>query len=281
MNQRAWNASTNSFLFCRVRQLGLLLGLALGLALTIALALTLTLALTLAPSAYAQFDPDEIERVFQTNDYPKVEAIAQARLQIDPYDVRARYYLATVLLKQKRGGQALLQYEACVKCGGNSPLAQQARKAIDVLHSDAKRANPKYFVRAKPVEKAPANLPSSTLASPNTPNAPNAPNSPDEDSDPATAEAIAQLRKDLNDSIEVKRRRQSQDLELVGEEEAQAMMEAATTLSIQRDELMESVRVEAAAKRAKVYRLYKEEEDNITRAYTLRIEALRNSHKKH
>lgn len=263
MNQRAWNASTNSFLFCRIRQLGLLFGLALSL------------ALTLAPRAYAQFDPDEIERVFQTNDYPKVEAIAQARLQIDPYDVRARYYLATVLLKQKRGGQALLQYEACVKCGGNSPLAQQARKAIDVLHSDAKRANPKYFVRARPAEKAPANLPSSTLASPN------APNTPDQDSDPATVEAIAQLRKDLNDSIEVKRRRQSQDLELVGEEEAQAMMEAATTLSIQRDELMEAVRVEAAAKRAKVYRLYKEEEDNITRAYTLRIEALRNSHKKH
>lgn len=277
MNQRAWNASTNSFLFCRVRQLGLLSALTLSLTITLSLALSLalSLSLTLAPRAYAQFDPDEIERVFQTNDYPKVESIAQARLKIDPYDVRARYYLATVLLKQKRGGQALLQYEACVKCGGNSPLAQQARKAIDVLHNDAKRANPKYFVRAKAVEKGPANLSS------NSSNTPNALNTADQDSDPATLEAIAQLRKDLNDSIEVKRRRQSQDLELVGEEEAQAMMEAATTLSIQRDELMEAVRVEAAAKRAKVYRLYKEEEDNITRAYTLRIEALRNSHKKH
>ena len=238
----------------------------------------------------AQFDPDEIERVYQSKDYAKVEAIAQARLQIDPYDVRARYYLASVLLNQKRGGQALVQYEACVKCGGNSTLAQMARKAILALKIDEKKASPQYFERAKTLPKgnisgtgtsAGAGTKTGTSNSSGVAGAsePAASDSAESD-DPVNREAIASLRKDLADAIEVKRRRQSQDLELVGEEETQAILEAAATLSVHRDEMIEAVRLEAAARRAKVYRLYKEEEDSITKAYQLRIDALRHSYKK-
>lgn len=226
-------------------------------------------SLPLGMPVYAQFDPDEIERVYQSKDYAKVEAIANARLKIDPYDVRARYYLASVLLQQKRGGQALVQYEACVKCGGSSTLAQMARKAILALKIDSKKANPQFFVRAKAVSKS-ANSSESSAS----------PDSSDSDVSPANREAIALLRKDLADAIEVKRRRQSQDLELVGEEENQAILEAASTASIHRDDMIEAVRVEAAAKRAKVYRLYKEEEESITKAYQARINALKNSYKK-
>jgi|GEM_PF-822297 len=273
------------------------------------------LSLPLGEPVYAQFDPDEIERVYQSKDYAKVEAIAHARLKIDPYDVRARYYLASVLLQQKRGGQALVQYEACVKCGGNSALAQMARKAILALKIDSKKANPQFFVRAEAVSKgasaAGATAKSSASGSasdngtgpgaasgtasgaasdsgagsgaPNTANSSDSsapPDSSDSDVSPANREAIAVLRKDLADAIEVKRRRQSQDLELVGEEENQAILEAAATLSIQRDDMIEAVRVEAAAKRAKIYRLYKEEEESITKAYQARINALKHSYKK-
>jgi hypothetical protein len=232
-------------------------------------------SLPLGMPVYAQFDPDEIERVYQSKDYAKVEAIANARLKIDPYDVRARYYLASVLLQQKRGGQALVQYEACVKCGGSSTLAQMARKAILALKIDSKKANPQFFVRAKAVSKS-ANSSESSASSAS----PDSSDSSDSDVSPANREAIALLRKDLADAIEVKRRRQSQDLELVGEEENQAILEAASTASIHRDDMIEAVRVEAAAKRAKVYRLYKEEEESITKAYQARINALKNSYKK-
>ena len=255
------------------------------------------LFLLFAESAWAQFDPSEIERAYQSKDYAKVETIAQARLLIDPYDVKARYYLASVLLQQKRGAQALVQYEACVKCGGSSPLAQMARKAIETLKIDAKKANPQYYVR-KPLDKKGA------LAGPGSAGANGAKNNgsaasnqtgsqsgnqagnpdaiPDSeiDTEPAVKEAVGQLRKDLADAIEVKRRRQSQDLELVAEEESQAIQEILGTLSLTRDEQIEAARADGVAKRAKVYRLYKEEEDSITRAYQLRIEALRNSHKK-
>lgn len=239
---------------------------------------------------YAQFDPEEIERVYQTKDYAKVEAIAQARLQIDPYDVRARYYLASVLLKQKRGGQALVQYQACVKCGGNSTLAQMARKAILALQIDAKRENPQFFERVKAVSKGAAGNGAASGTGPGagaasgtgagTAGATGNADSLDSDDDPINREAIALLRKDLADAIEVKRRRQSQDLELVAEEENQAILEAATSLSLQPGEMIEAVRAESAAKRAKIYRLYKEEEDSITKAYQSRINALRQSHRK-
>ncbi len=242
--------------------------------LLLSLLLFLFLSLLLLPvPVCAQFDPDEIERVYQSQDYAKVEAIAQARLQIDPYDVRARYYLASALLKQKRGGQALEQYEACVKCGGNSTLAQMARKAILALKIDAKKANPQFFERAKA-------LPKRVSAASGRASGINSSDSSDADLSPANQEAIATLRKDLADAIEVKRRRQSQDLELVGEEENQAILEAVATASIHRDDMIEAVRVEAAAKRAKVYRLYQEEEENIAKAYQSRINALKNSYKK-
>jgi hypothetical protein len=241
-----------------------------------------SLLLLLSPDPVcAQFDPDEIERVYQSKDYAKVEAIAQARLQIDPYDVRARYYLASVLLNQKRGGQALLQYEACVKCGGNSTLAQLARKAVLALKNDAKRANPLYFERAKIQPKGSLSSGGATTAAGTKIGSGVAGTSePADADDPVNREAIASLRKDLADAIEVKRRRQSQDLELVAEEENQAVLEAAATLSVQRDQMIEAVRAESAAKRDKVYRLYKEEEDSITKAYQLRIDALRRSYKR-
>ena len=245
-----------------------------------------SLLLSLSPEpVWAQFDPDEIERVYQSKDYAKVEAIAQARLQIDPYDVRARYYLATVLLNQKRGGQALVQYEACVKCGGNSTLAQLARKAVLALKNDAKRENPQYFERAK-IQTKRSLSPGGTAVTAGTKSGAKdasgvaAISEPTDADDPVNREAIASLRKDLADAIEVKRRRQSQDLELVAEEESQAVLEAAATLSVQRDQMIEAVRAEAAVKRDKVYRLYKEEEDSLTRAYQLRIDALRRSYKR-
>ncbi len=237
-----------------------------------ATALALVLPLFWNDRAYAQFDPHEIERAYQAQDYAKVDAIAEARLQIDPYDVSARYYLASALLKRKRGGQALLQYEACAKCGGNSNLAQMARKAIVALKIDERKANPQYFERVKVLPKGAAAKGADAKAI--------GANSSEEDLDAPTREAIALLRKDLADAIEVKRRRQSQDLELVAEEENQAIQEAIGTLSLHRDEIIEAARIEATAKRAKVYRLYKEEEDNISKAYQSRIDALKNSHRK-
>ncbi len=243
-----------------------------------ATALALVLPLFWNDRAYAQFDPHEIERAYQAQDYAKVDAIAEARLQIDPYDVSARYYLASALLKRKRGGQALLQYEACAKCGGNSNLAQMARKAIVALKIDERKANPQYFERVKVLPKGAAAKGADGKAIGSGANS--GAGSSEEDLDAPTREAIALLRKDLADAIEVKRRRQSQDLELVAEEENQAIQEAIGTLSLHRDEMIEAARIEATAKRAKVYRLYKEEEDNISKAYQSRIDALKNSHRK-
>ena len=259
MSQPVWNALINKKLHSMV---------------IAATALALVLPLFWNDRAFAQFDPHEIERAYQAQDYAKVDAIAEARLQIDPYDVSARYYLASALLKRKRGGQALLQYEACAKCGGNSNLAQMARKAIAALKIDERKANPQYFERVKVVPKGAAANGADGKATGSSAN------SSEEDLDASTREAIALLRKDLADAIEVKRRRQSQDLELVAEEENQAIQEAIGTLSLHRDEMIEAARLDAIAKRAKVYRLYKEEEDNISKAYQSRIDALKNSHKK-
>lgn len=261
MSQPVWNALINRKLYSMV---------------IAAAALALVLPLFWNDRAYAQFDPHEIERAYQAQDYPKVDAIAEARLQIDPYDVSARYYLASALLKRKRGGQALLQYEACAKCGGNSNLAQMARKAIAALKIDERKANPQYFERVKVVPKGGAANGADGKAAGSGSSA----SISEEDLDASTREAIALLRKDLADAIEVKRRRQSQDLELVAEEENQAIQEAIGTLSLHRDEMIEAARLDATAKRAKVYRLYKEEEDNISKAYQSRIDALKNSHKK-
>ena len=265
MSQPVWNALIDKLSHCAM----LLVGFAGAV-------------LLLCPdSASAQFDPHEIERAYQAQDYAKVDAIAEARLQIDPYDVSARYYLASALLKRKRGGQALLQYEACAKCGGNSNLAQMARKAILALKIDEKKANPQFFERIKVAPKgtAASGAAASSGSSAGSGSSANSSTS-EEDLDSSTREAIALLRKDLADAIEVKRRRQSQDLELVAEEENQAIQEAIGTLSLHRDEMIEAARIEATAKRTKVYRLYKEEEDNISKAYQSRIDALKNSHKK-
>ncbi len=261
MSQPVWNALINKKLYSMV---------------IAATALALVLPLFWNDRAYAQFDPHEIERAYQAQDYAKVDAIAEARLQIDPYDVSARYYLASALLKRKRGGQALLQYEACAKCGGNSNLAQMARKAIVALKIDERKANPQYFERVKVVPKGAAANGADGKAAGSGSSA----NTSEEDLDASTREAIALLRKDLADAIEVKRRRQSQDLELVAEEENQAIQDAIGTISLHRDEMIEAARLDATAKRAKVYRLYKEEEDNISKAYQSRIDALKNSHKK-
>jgi len=261
MSQPVWNALINKKMYSMVLA---------------ATALALVLPLFWNDRAFAQFDPHEIERAYQAQDYAKVDAIAEARLQIDPYDVSARYYLASALLKRKRGGQALLQYEACAKCGGNSNLAQMARKAIAALKIDERKANPQYFERVKVVPKGGAANGADGKAAGSGSSASNS----EEDLDASTREAIALLRKDLADAIEVKRRRQSQDLELVAEEESQAIQEAIGTLSLHRDEMIEAARLDATAKRAKVYRLYKEEEDNISKAYQSRIDALKNSHKK-
>lgn len=263
MSQPVWNALINRKLYSVV---------------IAATALALVLPLFWTERAYAQFDPHEIERAYQAQDYAKVDAIAEARLQIDPYDVSARYYLASALLKRKRGGQALLQYEACAKCGGNSNLAQMARKAIVALRIDERKANPQFFERVKVVPKGAAANGADGKATGS--GSGSGANSSEEDLDSSTREAIALLRKDLADAIEVKRRRQSQDLELVAEEENQAIQEAIGTLSLRRDEMIEAARLEATAKRAKVYRLYKEEEDNISKAYQSRIDALKNSHRK-
>lgn len=264
MSQPVWNALINKKLY--------------SIVFAAAAALALALPLSWNDRAYAQFDPHEIERAYQAQDYAKVDAIADARLQIDPYDVSARYYLASALLKRKRGGQALLQYEACAKCGGNSNLAQMARKAIAALKIDERKANPQFFERVKVVPKGAAANGADGKATGSSANS--SANSSEEDLDASTREAIALLRKDLADAIEVKRRRQSQDLELVAEEENQAIQEAIGTLSLHRDEMIEAARLDATAKRAKVYRLYKEEEDNISKAYQSRIDALKNSHKK-
>ena len=267
MSQPVWNALINRKLYSMV---------------IAATALAFALPLFWNNRAYAQFDPHEIERAYQVQDYAKVDAIAEARLQIDPYDVSARYYLASALLKRKRGGQALLQYEACAKCGGNSNLAQMARKAIVALKIDERKANPQYFERVKVVPKGGAanGADGKTAGTGSSTNSSSSANTSEEDLDASTREAIALLRKDLADAIEVKRRRQSQDLELVAEEENQAIQEAIGTVSLHRDEMIEAARLDATAKRAKVYRLYKEEEDNISKAYQLRIDALKNSHKK-
>ncbi len=271
MSQTVWNALINKKLYSMM---------------IAATALALVLALFWNDRVYAQFDPHEIERAYQAQDYAKVDAIAEARLQIDPYDVSARYYLASALLKRKRGGQALLQYEACAKCGGTSNLAQMARKAILALKIDERKANPQFFERVKVTPKGSAangadgKAAGSGIGANSSAGANFSPNSSEEDLDASTREAIALLRKDLADAIEVKRRRQSQDLELVAEEENQAIQEAIGTLSLHRDEMIEAARIEATAKRAKVYRLYKEEEDNISKAYQSRIDALKNSHKK-
>lgn len=269
MSQPVWNALINKKLYSMM---------------IAATAISLVLALFWNDRAYAQFDPHEIERAYQAQDYAKVDAIAEARLQIDPYDVSARYYLASALLKRKRGGQALLQYEACAKCGGNSNLAQMARKAIAALKIDERMANPQFFERVKVVPKGGAANGADAKAAGSGSGANSSPdssaNSSEEELDASTREAIALLRKDLADAIEVKRRRQSQDLELVAEEENQAIQEAIGTISLHRDEMIEAARLDATAKRAKVYRLYKEEEDNISKAYQSRIDALKNSHKK-
>lgn len=267
MSQPVWNALINKKLYSIV---------------IAATALALVLPLFCNAPADAQFDPHEIERAYQAQDYAKVDAIAEARLQIDPYDVSARYYLASALLKRKRGGQALLQYEACAKCGGNSNLAQMARKAIVALKIDERKASPQFFERVKVVPKGAAanGADAKATGSGSGANSSAGANSNEEDLDASTREAIALLRKDLADAIEVKRRRQSQDLELVAEEENQAIQEAIGTLSLHRDEMIEAARLDATAKRAKVYRLYKEEEDNISKAYQTRIDALKNSHKK-
>ncbi|CAN5327296.1 hypothetical protein BH11CYA1_BH11CYA1_21380 [soil metagenome] len=251
-----------------------------------------------AQSALAQFDPSEIERVYQSKDYAKVETIAQARLLIDPYDVRARYYLASVLLQQKRGAQALVQFEACAKCGGSSPLAQMARKAIETLKIDGKKENPQYYVRPKALTKKRSGL-SSTLDSKSGSTLDSKSGlvldsksgsaldsktgsvlDSDSDLDPATKESVAHMRKDLADAIEVKRRRQALALEAVADEESLAIQEIMGTLSVTRDEQLEAARAEGATKRAKVYRLYKDEEDAITKAYQMRIDSLKNSRKK-
>jgi hypothetical protein len=265
MSQPVWNALINKVSALINKVLALinkvlalsnkvlaLINKVLALGIVAATALALAVPFFLNDRAYAQFDPHEIERAYQAQDYAKVDAIAEARLQIDPYDVCARYYLASALLKRKKGGQALLQYEACAKCGGNSNLAQMARKAIVALRIDERKASPQFFERAKVAPKeATANGADAKTAGSGSGSGSGA-NSSEEDVDASTREAIALLRKDLADAIEVKRRRQSQDLELVAEEENQAIQEAIGSFSLHRDEIIEAARMEATAKRTKV-----------------------------
>ncbi len=207
------------------------------------------LPLLWCPCALADFDPTEIERVYKARKYAEVEHIARVRMAIDPYDVRARYFLAGALLHQKRPQEALIQYEACIKLGGETPLAKMSRQAIASIKQNPKaftapaKVVPKVAVPAAPVE------------------------------DPDIVERKARVQKELEEALNVHRRAKVEQLNKIANDEQDAI-EAANTARPERDTLIRAALDDAQEKRARLERIYADIEKRTTQAYQERISAL-------
>ncbi len=213
------------------------------------LPLSLTMSLSWCPRAWADFDPTEIERVYKAKNYAEVEHIARVRMAIDPYDVRARYFLAGALLHQKRAQEALTQYEACIKLGGETPLAKMSRQAIVSI-----KQNPKAF--ASPAKVVPKLvIPAAAVE------------------DPDIVERKAMVQKELEEALNVHRRAKVEQMNKIANDEQDAI-EAANIARPERDILIRAALDDAQEKRAKLERIYADIEKRTTQAYQERINAL-------
>lgn len=200
-------------------------------------------------AALADFDPTEIERVYKAKNYAEVVNIAKVRIAIDPYDVRARYFLAGALLHQKRPKEALIQYETCIKIGGETPLAMMSRQAIASI-----KKNPKAF------EKPPGVVPKVAV-----------PVAPVED--PAIVERKAILKKEMEEALNVHRRAKVEQLNRIANDEQDAI-DAASAARPERDTLIRAAMDDALEKRAKLEHVYVEIEKRTIRAFQERIDGL-------
>jgi hypothetical protein len=223
----------------------------------IGMALSLALSGNLSVAAY-DFDPAELERVYQSKNFKKVEELASARLVLDPYDVRARYFLAGALLHLGRPSQAMVQYQACVKTAGQTDLAQQSRKAIIVIEqglkngtiksATSKDAISKSAIGNKPVKKSPGQI------------------KHEEDIE----QRRTVLKKELEDAIAVKRLSQSAELERIGFDEQMAIEQAQFTSGQNfdlRERLTRAATAEALERREKVYKNFADQEVRLHEAY--------------
>lgn len=204
--------------------------------------------------AAADFDPAELGRAYESKNYKEVEKLAAERLKRDAYDVRARYYLAGALLHLGRPSQAMLQYQACVKTGGQTELARQARQAIvgieTGLRNGSIKPSPDAVAPKKPVVVKKTAAQSKHEA--------------------AIEERRAALKKELADAIAVKRAGLNADLERLATDEQVSLEQASFTAGTNnelREKLTKEISTEVAEHREKIYKNFADQELRLHTTY--------------